>query len=911
MHLLAGPPGSGKTSAVLDAVRHAIRGGRTDIRLLVPTATMAEHLEHRLAREGLIFRRRIIQTLSGYVAGITPDLRQASPTALYLIVERAARRIRRPEFERVAGMAGFHAAAARAIEEFSSAGCDSSRLAASLPDAPLAEAFLELYRATEQELERRGLVLRAQRIQAAAARIEARGTDGVGGIWLDGFHALPDPELRLIAAMARHAEVTLTSEDEDVAAYLWPVQVERAARPRPGPAVAVVRAPSVERECDDIARRILEQASAGRPFREIGIIVRAADAYAPVLRGALERFGIPARFYFDGRLERHPAVRLMAGAVDALLSGWDHEAVLAVLRLMPRFADFNALDRLDFLARERTPDAGLDTLGALTDSTALRRTLEEFGALEKWRGIALAPREWAVRLSGLRSLVRPSLVERPGHERALEYRGQANAIDAFEGALNQAAEALEDRAAIPLPDFWRMAKSALRLEPLRVADNRRNVVQVLSAPEARQWVLPVIFVCGMVEKQFPQFHRQDPFFPDAARARLNASGVRVRTAAQFERDERRLFESAVTRATILATLSYPEFDDRGERNLPSLFLEGFVVPVETARAVLPEPRQGLSRDRRGAVAAHVPLPHSPTPANQEQDCRGPRGRGSDVRLEAPHLLEFIAGRTRALSPTALESYLACPFQYFANRLLRLKTAPALPAERLDFLTQGNIVHEVLAGWWREGGDIAARFETVFARYVEAKRIPAASYQTERLRHGMLEDLLQFVRGDTWPRDGYESRIEETFEFELAPGLAIRGKIDRLDVKDGSAYVVDYKYSSTQRVKERREDENLLQAPLYLMAAERSFHLRPAGVFYAGVKGELRYVGWSDSGPVESEPIPEDWFGRTTARTLVAVKEIRGGRMEPSPVDIAKCRHCDARDVCRFEVGRATAVAEGA
>jgi hypothetical protein len=59
---------------------------------------------------------------------------------------------------------------------------------------------------------------------------------------------------------------------------------------------------------------------------------------------------------------------------------------------------------------------------------------------------------------------------------------------------------------------------------------------VLSAPEARQWVLPIVFVCGLVEKQFPRFHPQDAFFPDSARCQLNAAGVRVRTAAEFERE---------------------------------------------------------------------------------------------------------------------------------------------------------------------------------------------------------------------------------------------------------------------------------------------------------------------------------------------------------------------------------------
>ncbi len=415
------------------------------------------------------------------------------------------------------------------------------------------------------------------------------------------------------------------------------------------------------------------------------------------------------------------------------------------------------------------------------------------------------------------------------------------------------------------------------------------MVQVLSAPEARQWVLPVVFVCGMVEKQFPQFHRQDPFFPDGARARLNAAGMRVRTAAEFEREERALFDSAVTRATMLTTLS--------------------AIPNSTgaARAICRRCSWRALRFRWKRRAPVRPRARNTAHANRSLTVAAPIG------IAAPPLLEFIAARTRTLSPTALETYLPCPFQYFATRLLRLKTAPPRPAERLDFLTQGNIVHEVLAGWWREGGDIAALFENVFARYVEEKRIPAASYQTERLRNGMLEDLLQFARADIWPRGAYESRTEEPFEFELAPGLAIRGKIDRLDVQGDLAYVVDYKYSSTQRVKERREDENLLQAPLYLMAAEKYFHLRPAGVFYAGMKGEIRYVGWSHDGPIQSEPIPEDWFARTTARTLAAVSEIRGGRVEPAPAHPAKCRFCDARDICRFEAWQAeapAALAEG-
>ncbi len=185
-----------------------------------------------------------------------------------------------------------------------------------------------------------------------------------------------------------------------------------------------------------------------------------------------------------------------------------------------------------------------------------------------------------------------------------------------------------------------------------------------------------------------------------------------------------------------------------------------------------------------------------------------------------------------------------------------------------------------------------------------------------LVEGVVERNVQPGYGGTGQR---ARQLVELFEDvgHAVEIMSIRGKIDRLDVAAGqtppAAFVIDYKYSAPERVKERREDPNLLQAPLYLMAAEKHFHLRPAGMFYAGVKGQIRYVGWGDGAPVESEPIPEDWFSRTTARTLGAVGEIRGGRVEPAPANPAKCRFCAARDICRIEAGQAeapAALAEG-
>src|ERR1700704_629325 len=210
MLLLSGPPGSGRTSRVLADFRQALRRDTSGIRLLVPTATMGEHLRHKLAREGFVLRPNLILTLSKFVAPWAEDLPEISPAVLYLLVERAAHRIARPEFARVLSTPGFCAALTRAIEEFSSAGCDSARLERALPSTPFGPAFVAVYQQVENELARRGLGLRSARLARAAQRIARQGLAGVNTVWMDGFLALTDPELAVIRAIGAQAEPTMT-----------------------------------------------------------------------------------------------------------------------------------------------------------------------------------------------------------------------------------------------------------------------------------------------------------------------------------------------------------------------------------------------------------------------------------------------------------------------------------------------------------------------------------------------------------------------------------------------------------------------------------------------------------------------------------------------------------------------------
>lgn len=901
MLLESGPPSAGSSPHILGRVRQELARCAADFRLLAPTATMAEHLRHELAREGFLLRPQLIQTLSKFLEPWTEDLPAVTGTALELIVGEVLERAGPEAFRKVAHLAGFRARLATLVSEFSSTGCGSRRLREVLGegavDAPLAPAFLAVYEAVETELDRRGWALRGRLLDCAARRIREHGLGGVRQVLLDGFFSLGAPELELIGAIGLHAEVTVAlprwaGSEPARAALLSMGFCEQAASPaRPRPAMVLVAAASLEQEVEEIARRILEHVAGGRPFREIGIVLRTAAPYVPVLRTVLERFGIPARFYFAPPLADHSIVRYLAGIVQALSSGWDHEALLAVLSMNASgFGGSPACDRFGFQVRERLPGRGLGGLRGLSGDVRLDARLDRFAALEEWRALRVPAAAWAARLKTLGALVTPPPVtDACTHATAALWRGQAAALAAFEAAMDETAAALPGDEPLALDGFWEAARLVLRDTPLRAPDRRRNVVHVLDVYEARQWQLPVIFLPGLLEKQFPLYHSQDPFFPDAARERLRAAGLSLDTTAERRRRERFLFELATTRATVELVLSYPESNAKGDPNLRSFFLDELALEPLAARPAHPAAAPARPPARPAAV------------------------------IRAPELLDRIRALHAEFRPTTIEDFLQCPFLFFAGQTLGLEEPPARPEERLDALVQGSIVHQTLAEWQRGREALEAVFERVFARVCADERVPA-NCRTELARLRMLEDLRRFA-ADPPVLAGWTVHVEEDIRFRLDGETGIRGRIDRYDVSPaGAAVVFDFKYSSAEGIRRRMrgyDEQQHVQGALYLLGLESRYGHQPAGWFYWGLRREITPAGWhlplagfSHSSHVSVPEELAERLERARQLSLGAARQIREGRIEAAPADADKCAYCAFCDVCRVRAAEMALAAGG-
>lgn len=847
---------------------------------------MAEHLRHELARAGFPVRPSRVGTLAQFLNGW--GLPKTAPKSLlHILIRDALERLRPARFERVLDSRGLHAELARLIEE------------APQP-RECGEDLAPIFEDVEARLEGRGFALRNRRLRAAAEKLRSGDVPVPPLIVFDGFFTLAQVEVELIEALAGRCSITVTlPEGSGARSRLLQTGFDETnfTEVRRAPERVVLSAATPEREAEEIARRILEHAARGRAFREMGVVLRSRDPYGPLIETTLARFGIPARSYFLDPLTSHPAVAYLAGVVRAMLAGWDHAALGELLRQpVSGVGATPEGDRFDFELRERLPGRGLP----IAAIRAAPEALNQFQKITDWRRERLEPSEWAERLKTLVSLIpQPAMEERADRDRVHVWRSTAASLARFAEVMEETAGFAGSDAA-PLEEFWKQVETALAVEALRIEDRRRDVVHVMDVYEARQWELPVVFLCGLLERVFPKYHGENPVLGDAARTRLG-----LPTSADAQEEERLLFDLASTRATEQVVLSYPRFDEKGEETLPSFFFGRSPAQRSLARGHGRElladgsTEPALCGPLNAAEAAPVQTRVRPKPRREAPaPAPGP--------IEDQALLRDIAAKRKTLSASGIESFLQCPFQFFARYTLRLRERPAAPRDRLDVLLQGSILHRALAEWTQTPLLGAEVLEQVFDEECAEHRIPR-TYRTEAVRLELLRHFKMFLENHEVEL-GWNTRVEEKFELPLSPELTIRGRIDRLETgPKRQALVIDYKYSAQVRDRvEENESGSSVQGGLYLLAAERIFGLEPVGMLYCGVKTKVAWVGWHAIPGLEGigEACTPERLRELTEGAAQSASEahaaILAGRVAVHPADRKKCDWCGYRDICRVD-----------
>jgi ATP-dependent helicase/nuclease subunit B len=990
--ILAGRAGTGKTRRLLDRIAALVFEGREEAGLLlVPTFSQASHVKRSLLSRAsglpgffdlsvFTFTSLAERLLTGRTIGdLLSGLRQD------LLLRRAIRAAGEP-FGESGRFAGMRRATLAFIKELKQNGLpppelleEVARLVERLAGAPKRRldalrrvlAEYERLRVEERLLDHEDFLREARdrlRADPATPPLEFLGVDG-----FQNFTRLEREILLLLRGRAGETVVTLSLDpageggaafrvSEETRDFLLAhgFRIERlagcrrtAARdlrrieaslfspdPVPGPpdgSVRVLMGADAEDEADRVARTAFAlTAREGRRCRDIVVVVRDVHPVAERFRLAFARHGVPFRVSGGADLGREPLVRDAFALLAAAAGTPDVRALLALLR--SGRVPGTTREEVDRIAE------GIEASGPPSSVEGFVELVPALGPLIV-AGLAGGPRPPADLAAGatelLRLLLRPACVLDPeGDEETI--RREARALDALLAAIVATADSLgREGAEVGTVRFLDELREGLGFVSGPPPDRRLDVVDMIDAREARQWEAPVVFVCGLVEGEFPRRPKEDVFLPDRERGEVNRRCAVSMRERLLERDEERyLLYVALTRASERLFLTWPAADTKGEETLPSLFLadllrlfpDDAVLSRRRLSDVLPEPDEvtGPEDLRRMSLLA-LADPFRPDTPGEEGALQGAALHGIlrpdeeyrralriGLRFRRPPAAVLSGGLPAGeRSVSSLEAFVQCPFLHFARYALRLAPPPA--AAGLDSRLLGEIAHEVLASVFRpvvEGGEVGEpgpAYDAIFAART-AGLVPGLG---DRVAHERQRAALAaFVERERERLRSAGSRpvlVEWGFQGLVVQGpegrrVRLRGRIDRVDDGPGGAIVVDYKWSSRgfERVRpEDLEEGAHLQLPVYLLALREIGGREPRGAFLVTLPaGEWSGLG-AVAGPdrtvreFHEEGLP-GLLARTEELVLDLDGRIRAGEIAVRPRDTDHCRRCDFRDVCRVE-----------
>jgi ATP-dependent helicase/nuclease subunit B len=744
------------------------------------------------------------------------------------------------------------------------------------------------------------------------------------------------------------------------------------------------------------AKEILGLVDDGKmQFHEIGVVARSLEAYGPIVKDIFHKHRIPIAGTLEEPLGQFPLTKavilllnlpakdFLRGQVIDLLSSpyfqlqniagdqsmprpdlWDLATrELAICKGVAEWRRLRRYNRRDLEIKQisdddeprvtRIPAAQSALLADIVETLVAdlmklppQGSWEEYAAawktmLRKYLGIAPAE-----------NMTVASVDSEPGTE-ILNVLGQLAGLDS-----------VTDRVA--LNDFTHTFQHWL--ECSSVTDDRRNRdgVMVLNATAARGLSFRALFVLGMNEGVFPRTIREDAFLRDRDRDVLERDlGYKVSQKLAAFDEEKLLFTLLVGAARERLYCSFQRSDDSGRALAPSWYID------ELKRAI-----SGIGRQSETISVPRSIIEKTATPPFDRQDLLLPaelairltlqaqdptalidacaalpglykQGRKmvGEVDQSSDRLLSYdgMVGKfdsywkhfsERGLSPTALETYARCPFQFFARHVLGLEPldrpeeilGPS-PAER------GEIGHAILNSFHRaliDGGYFDGKGATldtentllavsarVFADYEKNNPVgyPLAweilkDDLVQLLRQVIAQDLAELSRSGFTPvslETGMTAQLPADWPEPLN-GLTIRGRTDRIDRNDTALRVIDYKFKFG--ASPATPDKNLiraalrgerLQPPFYYMLAQRwaEEQLKPSR---PPIEADFYYIAprWAE-GPLlpasyGSEGLTEK-IGAATKHTIAYLADgVRQGRFFLNRGEY--CGRCDAAPICR-------------
>ena len=731
-------------------------------------------------------------------------------------------------------------------------------------------------------------------------------------------------------------------------------------------------------------------------FHEIGVVGRSLDSYGPVIRNSFSQHRIP----LAGRLDEPLAVFPLTKAVIQLLNlapmDFPRRQVIDLLsspylQLQRIATDHGSArpDLWDLASRELAICKGVTEWRRLRRFAQRDLRLSQISDDDEKREIHVPAAQLRSLADSVEALV-ADLIGLPGEASWQEYRTHWRDLLSkylgFDAAgettvaspspsgeilaiLDQLASLDSIQKKVSLSDFSHTFQHWI--ERSTVTDDRRNRdgVMVLSASAARGMSFRGLFVLGMNEGVFPRTIHEDAFLRDRDREVLETDlGYKVNQKLTGIDEEKLLFTLLVGAARERLYCSYQRANDNGRVLAPSWYIDELkhamagqgqncelvtlprtlvekatTPPFDRQDLLLPDELAiRLTLENQDPTSLIDATSHRPAIYKQGRKIVTQLDRSSDRLLNYDGLIGDFAGywkqfTERGLSPTALETYARCPFQFFARHVLALQ-----PLERPEDVLGpspaefGELGHEILHRFYSalmEDGYFTGKAPATDAdsTLLAAATRACADYEAKNpvgyplAWHMFKENLIQLLRQVTTldlselSNSGFAPVSLETDMATSLPrdwpeglkGMTIRGRMDRIDrnQRDGNALrVIDYKFKFG--AAPATSDKNLLrsalrgerlQPPFYYLLAQ-AWSQSQGGKPVQAIEAAFYYIAqrWS-AGPLVTEHYDReglsDKLGAATQETIAYIANgVRQGRFFIHRGE--HCGRCDVATICR-------------
>ena len=717
------------------------------------------------------------------------------------------------------------------------------------------------------------LVDRTRRRLTAAA--QENGVALVPPVMLTGAPRFQNENLKLVEAQLFSPGEGMTSPDHQ------------------GIAVFEARDPYEEAEFAAATIRSLVMEEGWR-YRDFSIICRSPERYYGCLDAALKRRDIPCFVSQPARVDAEPVMRFVLGAFQAVQGGYQTESLLEMLKAgVSGFTteEISALENYAYLWKVSGPgwrqefvrhprgfgqELEEEDRQELARLNGLRQRL--IGPLERFAARTRQTTGEELSQAVYLLLTAYGMEENlPAYCLSLEEAGegalaqkQLRVWDLLMGILDQMRSILGKKP-ISRQRYFQLLQEVIAGED--VSEIPQTVDQVLfgRVEQARQSSPRAVFLIGAAQGEFPLAPQPSGVFSDAERQELIARELPLGDPLeQRTMEERYLTYSAACLPAERLYVSWPRSaggEDKAPSELVGALLSIFpsLLPLRglpgeyfanSKEAAFSRLAARFSAGDGEAGALRLFFAGDPAYAGRVQALERASGQRL-ARLEDKALARQLFGEKLFLSPTQVETYHQCRFQYFCRYGLNAKERRRA---EVDVLQYGTLMHylferifrlpaEERRQWTEE--ELLSRVQGLIEAYAqenmggmellsgrEKYRLSRLAQSACRLIRHVEEELAQsrFVPEHLEWGLGF-GRDYPPLRIDTGKGIVtVGGTIDRVDVylgSDGCRYVrvIDYK---TGHKSFRLPDVLLglnMQMLVYLAALVESGRELPAGVLY--------------------------------------------------------------------------------